>query len=483
MARLDHPNIITVHDVGEFDGRAFIAMEFVDGQTLKQWGSERVRSWREVLEVARSAGAGLAAAHRAGFIHRDFKPENVLVSRHGEVRVTDFGLVRSAAAHRPEPSTPRPSPVAAATQTGAHIGTVAYMAPEQLLGSAADARSDQFPFCMTLYELWCGTPAFPGRTLEERTSAVRAGTARPFPPSSPVPAALRKATLRGLSVDPALRFETMDALLGALAPPSRTRWPLLATAAATAAALAVAAGGWSLERASRCQGAAQELSAIWGPAPRSQVERAFRQSGAPLAAEAFGQLADVLDRRAEDWVREHTAACRATRIDGSQSELLLDARMACLEQRRRELAALTVLLKEPDLKLIERAASAANGLTPVSSCADLTSLLRARRPPADPARRAATERVEQLLTEADANELAGRVPKARQLAEAALAAARELPDERLVGVASRHLAWILDILEEDKAAEESFRAAVLAAEGAGDDGSACPDAGEQPPHR
>src|SRR5262249_48016523 len=146
MARLTHPNVVTVHDVGVHDGRLFVAMEFVEGETLRQWLVTGKRPWREGGARFTQAGRGLAAAHGAGIVHRDFKPDNVLCGRDGKIGVADFGLARSAdgpAADDPAQGAP-PDKLDALTQTGTVLGTPVYMAPEQLRGDPVDARSDQF---------------------------------------------------------------------------------------------------------------------------------------------------------------------------------------------------------------------------------------------------------------------------------------------------------------------------------------------------
>ncbi|HEY0097284.1 MAG TPA: serine/threonine-protein kinase, partial [Archangium sp.] len=162
MARLSHPNVVAVYDVHQHEAQVFMAMELVDGQTLLQWEREQPRGWRELLTAFLAAGRGLAAAHAAGLVHRDFKPTNVLVGKDGRVRVTDFGLARphnapaELGADTPAPDT---GPVKGhsllelnLTQRGAVRGTPAYMAPEQFRGATADVRSDQFSFAVSLWE-------------------------------------------------------------------------------------------------------------------------------------------------------------------------------------------------------------------------------------------------------------------------------------------------------------------------------------------
>ncbi|HVV84724.1 MAG TPA: serine/threonine-protein kinase, partial [Kofleriaceae bacterium] len=186
MARLDHPNVIGVHEVGEDGGRVFLVMERVSGTTLGGWLAAAPRGWREVLAVFAQVGAGLAAAHAAGLVHRDVKPDNILVGDDGRVRVTDFGLVGVDGVSGP-PARPgerdevdptgatRESLPPPLTHEGALVGTPGYMAPEQVRGRAADARSDQFGLCVTLYEALFGRAPFAGGSYRERMLAVLDG--------------------------------------------------------------------------------------------------------------------------------------------------------------------------------------------------------------------------------------------------------------------------------------------------------------------
>jgi serine/threonine protein kinase len=223
MARLSHPEVITVHDVGSFGDQLFVAMEYVEGETLRRWRCAKHRSCAEILAVYERAGSGLAAAHEAGLVHRDFKPDNVLVGRDGRVRVTDFGLARSVD-EREGATTPAETEIepgsnrllATLTRTGTLLGTPAYMAPEQLRGGAADARSDVFSFCVALYEALYGERPFAGATVVLLQSAIEQGRMRAAPVMTPVPAWLRAVLLRGLRAKPEERFASMRALLDAL---------------------------------------------------------------------------------------------------------------------------------------------------------------------------------------------------------------------------------------------------------------------------
>jgi eukaryotic-like serine/threonine-protein kinase len=227
LARLRHPNVTMVYEVGTSEsGALFIAMELVEGRTLARWIRARPRSWREIVEVFLQAGRGLAAAHRAGLVHRDFKPDNVIVDEDGSARVVDFGLARSTgmAEFLPtldrslDPSLDGAEPGAMTlhlTCTGAVLGTPAYMAPEQFQGAPLHAASDQFSFCVALFEALYGRRPFPGNDLPALQRSLMRG--QPVGPRRGVPRALYRVLRRGLSVDPAQRFTTMETLLEALA--------------------------------------------------------------------------------------------------------------------------------------------------------------------------------------------------------------------------------------------------------------------------
>jgi len=231
MARLSHPNVIAVHDVGTFEDQIFIAMEYISGRTLSQWLEQEQRPYRDVLDVFIQAGRGLAAAHAAGVVHRDFKPDNVLVSDNGQVKVLDFGLARAVeSVHqesdaqplqmqgliRAELSTPGLLGEQL-TRTGAFLGTPNYMAPEQLMRGSTNARSDQFSYCVALYEALYAERPFAGDSVEALLAEVGAARVRESPNSRGVPNRIRRILLRGLRPDPEDRYPSMEPLLEALA--------------------------------------------------------------------------------------------------------------------------------------------------------------------------------------------------------------------------------------------------------------------------
>jgi serine/threonine protein kinase len=248
IAQLSHPNVVGVYDVGTTSGDLYIAMEFVDGETLTSWLKKYPRTWREIVDMFVQAARGLIAAHSVGLLHRDFKPDNVLVGGDGRVRVTDFGLARSVItpeepARAPEsrrpPSHPGPSALnVELTATGTVLGTPRYMAPEQLLGPDIDARADQFSFCVALYEALYGAHPLPGATAASMVD--RHEKAHPPPEGAKVPAVVARAVMTGLERDRTRRFPSMSALISALVPQPK-RSP--ARYAAVAIGAVLVAGG------------------------------------------------------------------------------------------------------------------------------------------------------------------------------------------------------------------------------------------------
>ncbi len=259
MARLSHPNVLSVYDVGELDGRVFLAMELVQGGTATAWLRQKRRSWREVLEVFLAAARGLAAAHSAGLIHRDFKPDNVLVGDDGRVRVTDFGLASALAPAPGAPAAGREGAVLqaltatiAGASTTAIAGSPAYMAPEQLRGEKVDARADVFSFCVALYEAVYGEHPFAGDSLAELEDAIRQGRIRKPPRGNRVPQWLRRTLLRGLRHGPNERFRSMDAVVAAIEKARRgARRRIVVAGTLLAALLAAAATAYRSHAGSR----------------------------------------------------------------------------------------------------------------------------------------------------------------------------------------------------------------------------------------
>ncbi len=471
MARLAHPNVVTVHDVGWIGDQVFIAMELVDGRTLTGWLAESPRSWREVVAAFVAAGRGLAAAHEAGVLHRDFKPDNVLVGRDGRVRVMDFGLARSVSSRLAPPDEaigegPRDWLALSLTRTGDVMGTPFYMAPEQLAGAPTDPRSDQFSFCVALWEALHRQRPFEGDSIESLRSSVGEGKLREPPRGARIPRRLRRIVARGLAPRPDDRYPSMGALLDELVSASG-RKAMWMVAAATALGLA-AAGAVFLPRGepppALCTGAEQSFGQVWDAVRRARVERAFAAAHVPYATDAWKSVARILDGYRDRWVAMHTDACKATRVYGEQTENVLGLRMVCLEGRRREFGALVDLLSAADAKLVERSVAAASALQDVATCADVAGLTAVVPPPADPATRQKVNDLRTRLADARALQDAGRygpaLDQARPIgSEAAALAYRPVEAEAFLA-----LGHLQRLKGERDAAEDSLLRAVRAAE-------------------
>lgn len=412
LARLAHPNVVTVHDLGLHQGRVFMAMELVEGGTLRAWAEAEPRTWQEVARMMAATAEGLLAAHRSGFVHRDFKPENVLVGRDGRPRVTDFGL-----ASQPQ------------QRAWAVVGAPAYMPPEQITGAGFDARADIFAFSVTLYELLFGTRPFTGRTLEElRVAIVEQQLCEPLRGRT-VPAGLRALVLRGLEADPARRPSSLEEFLGPLRrDPHRRRRRVfgvggLAVVASLGGMLAQRALG---ERERSCQAEGAVIEATWGATRRGELERAFIATGVPYARAALAGTAPLLDAYAERWAAMHLEACEATRVHRTQPVETLTLRTRCLSERRAELEALLALLTRADATTVEKAASAVSGLTPVAGCADTVALATPQPRPTEPEVLARLEAAVGELNESHALALIGRGEEALARARPALETLRRI---------------------------------------------------------
>ncbi|MBX7081589.1 MAG: serine/threonine-protein kinase [Nannocystaceae bacterium] len=343
MARLSHPNIVRVHDVGVVDEQAFVAFERIDGGTLRSWWHPG-RTLPEILATYAAAGRGLAAAHEAGLVHRDFKPDNVLIDGNGGVFVTDFGLVRVGPPTRPSVSRAMAAlpqlDDADVTVAGAIVGTPAYMAPEQLEGGDVDERSDQFSFCVALYEAVYGTRPFVGSTVDRLASAVMREQFAPVPPGRRAPGWLRALLRKGLRRYPGERFASMHALLHELAAaPRRRRVAIAAIATLGAGALALTLGSWSRSR------------------PCRELERDDAGRAAALASELASSQAsdDPLRRDAataamawqQRWGATREQACRASFERGERSREGFTAVDACLQAAHADVVALAARVAAP----------------------------------------------------------------------------------------------------------------------------------------
>ncbi|WP_375768620.1 tetratricopeptide repeat protein [Archangium gephyra] len=479
MAQLNHPHVVHVYDSGRLEDDAFfIAMEYVEGRTLRQWLQQQPRTWREVLRAFLEAGRGLAAAHAAGLVHRDFKPDNVLVGQDGRVRVTDFGVAQAlhppeadTQAHGTERALPR-TWVEPLTESGRMMGTPRYMAPEQLQGRPVDARSDLYAFCVALYEALYGQRPFAGDSQAELLEARLAE--RIAPAQSEVPAWVGRAVLRGLRADPLQRPGSLRELLEELENDPRQRWRARvrtgALAGGGALLLVLAIWGWVRQEAPdpACGGMDRRMAGIWDAPLRKRLEQALLGTGLPQAQDTFERVSRLLDAYASGWVKQRTEACELARQEGADRLPRLAAlREYCLERRRGQLGALTELLaREPDPKLLDGAVQAVQSLYPLSDCADARLLTAVVPPPEDPAVRARAETLEQQVDRLAALHVAGRYAEGLALADTLRpqVAALEHPSLR-----ARVLFWSASLRDgagDYKGAEAALREAlVLSAQG------------------
>jgi tetratricopeptide (TPR) repeat protein len=474
MAKLSHPHVVSVYDVEEVDDRLVVVMEYVAGPTLRAWQKLERRRWQDVVHVYLQAGRGLAAAHAAELLHRDFKPDNVLMSRDGAPKVTDFGLAKvtsslpssasvsvSASASASHESASVPSDLDL-TQAGIVMGTPRYMAPEQHTAEPLTAAADQYAFCVALWEALWGAPPFPIRDYRELAAAKYKGP--PAPPETGVPRPIVEALRRGLSPEAKDRFPSMAALLEALSwEPSRRRQRLLRLTGGLCALGLVGVTWWlGAAEGSQCTGAEQQLAAAWGEERREQVHGAILGIGASYATTVWEHAATTLDDYAASWAAMYTEACEATTVRGEQSSEVMDLRMACLHRARVELEAVTRQLADADADVVSHAHELTGGLRPLDPCADVDALRADVEPPL-PDEREAVERIRARLAESRAARSAGRPAKAKAAVDAARA---ELAD---VEHGPTHTEVLLEegavheALGEYAAAETALRAALQSA--------------------
>nr|MCH9683482.1 serine/threonine-protein kinase [Deltaproteobacteria bacterium] len=509
LAHFSHPNVVSIHDMGTYSLDAslhrevapkvragvFLVMELVEGQRFDHWARARVRGWREILAPMIEAAQGLDAAHRAGLVHRDFKPANVLVDGEGHPKILDFGLARmrgegaiesgrssdtlsvsDSASSSPSMADLRESVDAGRlgdviTRTGTVVGTPRYMAPEQLLGRDAHPQSDQYAFCVTLYELLYGAPPFRGRKFDEQVQAkLRVAQLRP-PTGTRVPPWLFRVVRQGLSAEPRDRFVDMDALRIALSrDPVRRRRRVALGVGAFAATIAVSAGvarqGGSV---SPCESHAAELEGVWDDAVRGRVEEAFVATRLPHVDRSWRSVEGALDTWADDWARERTDLCEAGRkIDAPSSEEQA-RRLLCLERHRKRAAGLTRVLGSADAEVVAAAGLMAEALEDPTACT-AASLAPTEPRPQDTEAAAAAE---EAVAEANALLALHKTTDAAKAAHDAVDLAEALGGQHLRARARLVLAQVLLQDTRPDEARDEATAAIGAAERVGDDELAC----------
>ncbi|MBZ4401924.1 tetratricopeptide repeat protein [Myxococcus sp. AS-1-15] len=375
MARVSHPNVVAVYDVGTFGQHVFLAMERVEARTLVEWLKAAPRPWRQVLELFLDAGRGLAAAHAAGVVHGDFKPANLLVGDDGDVHVTDFGLARLGAATATQgAATTTEGAATAGMERSVMGGTPAYMAPEQLLDKTrASAAGDQFSFCVALHEALYGARPFEGATLAELSTQVSSGQVRTAPAGTRVPPWVRRVLLRGLARRPEDRFPHLGALLDALQKDPSARWKRGLQLASAVAVLGAAVGlthAVHTRGARSCASAPDEMTAVWGPEQHNAIQNAFAATGRPYATAAWERVRRELDAYTAAWTTTRITACEATRVRQEQPEEVMAWRMRCLDNRLADVSALARLLSQADARTVDESHRAVKGLPALSGCSE-----------------------------------------------------------------------------------------------------------------
>ncbi|MCA9698916.1 MAG: serine/threonine protein kinase, partial [Myxococcales bacterium] len=412
LARLSHPNVVHVYEIGEHGKDAFIAMEYVDGTTLGTWLEQEPRPRRAVLATFIAAGRGLAAAHAKGLVHRDFKPDNVMVTREGRALVMDFGLVHEASSEGEaqarvgkmhdslDVSIEHSLRVSALstdlTATGAMMGTPAYMSPEQFTGQRTDARTDQFSFAVALWEALCGERPFPGDDFATLCFAVTQGQRRD-PPRGKLTRHLRATLERALAGPVEDRWPSMEAMLAALElDPARRR--LLAAAAVVPLLLGV--GGWQLWRLDQqadqrraiatCEAEAAAIGEDWTPALRERIAADFHGTALPYADDSWVRTARVIDAYVDEWSRLRDQSCRRrllpeASIEANETSAAVDPLevATCLDEHRAALQGFLDTLAEVDADLVGRAVQTGANLPLLSSCTDPGALALRMQPAED----------------------------------------------------------------------------------------------------
>ncbi|MEX1364620.1 MAG: serine/threonine-protein kinase [Nannocystaceae bacterium] len=462
LAQVRHPNVVTVNDVGAEGDLVYVAMEFVEGRTFAQWLAEQARSADEVLQLLRRAGEGLVAVHDGGLVHRDFKPDNVLVTDEGRVLVADLGIAQAADEYslvppqvldtaEPEVDGPHDEVHSARlTRTGAMLGTPRYMAPEQFMGQRTDPRTDQFAWCVVLWEALYGSHPFDDESLATLALALTSGTRRTPPADRAVPRWVRDVLDRGLDHDPNARFSSMTALLRQLELGAnrrvrrvrRRRW-LLGGAGVGALAIGFALIASSDDPSGRaaCDGEAI-VAGAWGPDDAQRITTAFSATELPMANDSARWVVQRFDAYAQRWAATYASECASAADSSESARATFDGKFACLDDRRRRFEGLVGVLAEADETVVRNAAAAVLELPSPTPCAEERGSAYTPSMPANPARWIQVRRLESKLAEVMALHSAGAYEAALEQvraleAEADVFAPLQVQVELVRGLAER----------------------------------------------
>lgn len=448
LAKLDHPNVVKVHDVITHGDQVVLVMEWVEGDTLATWERTSPRSWRDVLQIYLQAAQGLAAAHAVGVVHRDFKPANAILGTDGRVRVLDFGLARPADtatdATRPWATTQ----VLAAgsvgetwptglTATGAMVGTFAYAPPEQLQGAPATPASDQFSFAVSLHRALEGVPPFSGDDVMPRFASIQSGRIALATDDRVVPAWLRTIIARALAPSPAARFPSLHDLIAALTRPRgwhRWRTPAALGALTAIAVTALLTRHGATNPLADCDGGVGEIDRVWSLTARTQISAAFDGIHAPWAMETLSRVLQNLDAYRTRWSDLHRDACVAHRR-GAQSESLLDRRMLCMQRHLTDFQSAISVLSQLDAHSATNAIAVVSRIPALEECADVERL-QSQSPPPPASDQHDVARVRTELSQAAALDRIGRNAEAIALATSASSDAERIAYAPLIADAS-----------------------------------------------
>jgi serine/threonine protein kinase len=480
-AALTHRNVVTIYDVGTFDDEVFIAMEFVDGVTLGAWQSDHPRTWHEVLGKYRMAAEGLIAAHDADLVHRDFKPDNVLVANDGTARVLDFGLAKPRVEGGPASKTDASASTSGGsrssanlTRTGVVLGTPAYMSPEQFRGGSVGPASDQFSFCVALWEGLFGSRPFGGLDYDTLRGVVTKGVVEAPPRGRSVPAWLERVVRKGLSPEVADRHPSMRALLAELDRVPRRRRAVALVSAVVLGATAV--GGLAFREGQRQQETPCDpdtrLRSVWSPQRRDAVEAAFLRTGRPFAESSWTATRSALDAHFGRWRAGYLDACEATRVRGEQSQSALEHRMRCLDRRLNEAGVLLSLLQDADAELVRNAPKAVGAMAGIGVCSDAEGLERVEALPDDAVLCARITAAETEVARARALLQAGQYDEAKEAISGLQPEAESIGYRPLLARVMFQLGDIEDRLGHADEAQASLHAALMLAEASGDEATA-----------
>lgn len=447
IARLDHPNVVRVFDVGTGHEdvavaafgdtptvEVFVVMELLEGQTLADWLDAELRAKATILEVFEAAGRGLAAAHEAGIVHRDFKPSNVIVTprRAGtwEVRVLDFGLARFApdteddfvtASHSASWSGDIITAPSVEGGTFRAAGTPAYMAPEVHRGASGDTRADQYSFCVALVEALIGERPFKGRDTRSLYEAKVVGIDARRLESRGVSAPMAAVLLRGLAVRPEDRHPDMASLLRALsraAKPERPRTKIVGIGLGSLIVVGSSIGAWSWTQGDDdCEATAAKVEDVWSADVRSTISAALERTDPRFGADSWRTVRRHVDRFAADWATAVGAACAAAQPRTPEASTRLDAQMACLNAQRSELEVLVEVLLEPEAGDALRAPAAAARLGVPLSCLNVDETQSEPAPPRDATVRTEVARLRTMLGRARGYYATGRYDRGVEMLE------------------------------------------------------------------